>query len=374
MSHNLIRSALIAAFGAMLTLPTFAHATVMQSTAAAEFKLSEYVDDKIDLTKPGASTRNVNLGTTQVNKFNASTGVLTGAKVNLTSKQEQVTFVTTTSAAGGNNKEDGSASGLGSSTVKLVVPNNVSETFSTLTQDDTCGGKVKSACVGLASTKEESRVVAISSAYLSDYAGSGTFGVNHTAALSAETISNTLHGEATTRSTVNWNGNLSATYSYLEHAAQSFGSTSAVELNLDFGTVYLGDTVASQAFSIFNLAGDRVALQLTGFSASGDSSNLFSTDLDYFSNLAAGISKAFQASFQASALGSFGATYQLTLADVAPDVAYAANTLGLGYGLTLNLSGNVVERPVENDVPEPASLMLLGVGAAALGASRKRKA
>jgi hypothetical protein len=371
MSNNLIRSALIAAFGAMLTLPTFAHATVVQTTAATTFGLSEHVDDKI---APGATTLNANLGTTQVSKFDAGTGVLTGVTVNLNSTHQQVTAVTTVSSSVGNNRDDASASGTGSSTVKLVVPNNVSETVGTLMQADSCLGKIKSACADGVSTKQEIKNVTINSAFLGDYVGTGTFGVNHAATLSAQTISNTFNGEATTRSTVNWNGSLSATYAYLEHAAQSFGSTSAFELNLDFGTVYLGDTVASQAFSIFNLAGDRVALQLTGFSESGDSNNLFSTDLDYFSNLAAGISKAFQASFQASALGSFGATYQLTLADVAPDLAYAVNTLGAGYGLTLNLSGEVVARPVENDVPEPASLMLLGLGAAALGASRKRKA
>ena len=164
MSHTLIRSALIAAFGAMLTLPTFAHATIVQTTGNSDFSLSEHVDDKIVAAKPGATTLNANLGTTQVSKFNASTGVLTGATVNLMSTHQQVTAVTTVSSTTGNNRDDASASGSGSSTVKLVVPTNVSETVGTLIQADSCLGKIKSACSDGSSTKQEIKNVAINSA------------------------------------------------------------------------------------------------------------------------------------------------------------------------------------------------------------------
>ena len=82
--------------------------------------------------------------------------------------------------------------------------------------------------------------------------------------------------------------------------------------------------MSSKDFGISNLAGDRVGLSLTGFAETGDTNNLFSTSLSTFDNLAQGMTNSFQASFLANVLGSFDAIYSLTLADFAPDGAYAA--------------------------------------------------
>jgi hypothetical protein len=379
MSKNLLRSTLITAFGAMLSAPMFAHAAVIPNsttTAKVGFDLSDSVPDKLvgGARTNGPTTSSVTLGTTQVAKFNPNTGVLTGVTVNLTeSVHKQTTAVTSAGTTAGSNNTSETASGSGSSTVKAVVT-GAPTTSSSLTKIDSCAAKRKDACSDGAATQTANYNFSVASSALDAYAGSGTFGVTQTAALSAETTANSFPSEATTTSTVNWTGKLSATYEYLLHAAQSFDGKSALTLNLDFGSVYLGDSVGDQAFSIFNGAGNRVGLKLTGVNQTGTGNAMFSTNLNTYSNIAAGASQAFMASFLANQLGSYSTSYQLTLADLAPSGSYAASTLYSGYNLTLNLAGNVIARPAQNDVPEPATLMLLGLGAAAFGVSRKRKA
>lgn len=379
MSKNLLRSTLITAFGAMLSVPMFAHAAVIPNsttTTAVGFDLSDSVRDKLaaGASADGPTTSAPTLGTTQVAKFNPNTGVLTGVTVKLTeSVHKQTTAVTSAGTSAGSNSTNATATGTGRSTVQALVTGATTVT-STVIKADSCTSKRKEACADGTSSDQKNYNFSVASTALDQYAGSGTFGVTHTASLSAETTANGFPSEATTTSTVNWTGKLSATYEYLLHAAQSFDGSSALSLNLDFGSVYLGDSVGDQAFSIFNEGGNRVGLQLTGVNQTGTGNGMFSTNLNTYSNIAAGASQGFMASFLANQLGSFSSSYQLTLADLAPSGNYAASTLYSGYNLTLNLAGNVIARPAQNDVPEPATLMLLGLGAAAFGVSRKRKA
>ena len=378
MSKTLLRSALMTAFGAMLSIPMLASATVVtesMTTAKADLSLNKTATDTLAAgatASNGARTETAS-GAAQIAKFDANTGVLTGVQVNLTSSTyTQTTQVTAAANAGASNNGSKTASGTGTSTVNVAVP-NATTTPSSLTVTDTCTDNQRGGCTGTASSDTKSYNFTVASTALGDYAGSGTVGIGYSASVSADTTANGFSSLATTTSNVNWTGKLSATYEYLLHAAQSFDGSSALTLNLDFGSVYLGDT-ANQAFSIFNAAGNRVGLQLTGFSETGSGNSMFSTGLNTDGSIAAGGSKAFNASFLANQLGSYSTSYQLTLADLAPSISYASSTLYSGYSLTLNLAGNVIARPVQNDVPEPATLMLLGLGAAAFGVSRKRKA
>jgi hypothetical protein len=379
MSKNLLRSTLMTAFGAMLSFPMLASASVVtnsMSTATANVNLSATATDTLAAgatTSDGARTETKS-GVAQLAKFDAGTGVLTGVQVNLTSSvHKQTTAVTTASTNQGMNNVTVTASGTGSSTVQATVP-HASTTSSSLNQADSCTSQRKNACADGVSSKSANYNFGVASNALGQYAGSGTFGVNYSASVTAETLANGFPSLATTTSTVDWTGTLGATYDYLLHAAQSFDGTSALTMNLDFGSVYLGDSVGDQAFSIFNGGGNRVGLRLIGVTEAGTGNGMFSTNLNTYGNIAAGSSQGFNASFLANQLGSFSTSYQLTLADLAPSISYAASTLYSNYSLTLNLAGNVIARPVRNDVPEPATLMLLGMGAAAFGVSRKRKA
>jgi hypothetical protein len=80
------------------------------------------------------------------------------------------------------------------------------------------------------------------------------------------------------------------------------------------------------------------------------------------------------AHFHPSSVGAVSNTYALTFTDYVPNGAYGT---AKNYSLNLVLNGNVLAKPVDStggDVPEPASLMLLALGAAALAGSRKRRA
>lgn len=173
--------------------------------------------------------------------------------------------------------------------------------------------------------------------------------------------------------------NLTASYSveyqYLQHAAPSFdGNSTLTELTLNFGEVYQGDLVSEIGFSLFNLTGDRVGLDLDFFSGSGDTS-ILTTDLTTFAGLGAGENNDFHVAFDTTELGSFSATYVLDLSDA--DVGASSSRYAFNDYLTLNLTGTVVEQPVlaaAVAIPEPGMLALISAGLfGLLGLSRSRR-
>lgn len=387
-----MHKAVLATLGAIAVMPILAHAALVTTTSTTTFKVSNSVSDTLG-GKTGTSdgsqsgTPNTNMdtqGKATIAQFDKNLGVLTGATVNVASTYKQTTSVTVAAGGTGANT-DGTftAAGTGSSSVNLVIPTGVSGASMALSNvQDSCtvtAGKIKASCDNGSNSAQIIKSASADGNSLNTYAGSGSFLVDLVAASNtAETTSNQFGGTATTTSTIDWTGDLSATYNYLLHAAQSFdANSSTTTLTLDFGDIHLGDAVAAKNFSIANLLDtNRVGLKLTGIAETGDTNNVFSTSLSLFSNLAQGASNGYTASFLATTLGSQAASYQLTLADANPDVAFASDTLGAGYNLTLKLKANVLERvadAVGGAVPEPASLMLLGLGAAALCSTRKRR-
>jgi len=383
--------AVLATLSALAAAPTLAHATLVKTTATTSFDVSNSVTDTLGGKSTASDgktsgTTNTNMDTLQaakVARFDSSLGVLTGATVNLTSTYKQTTSVTVAGGGTGANS-DGTftAKGTGSSSVKLGIPVGVTGAGASLTDvKDSCTvtGKIKADCDNGSSFTQVNDNTTVGSTALNSYVGSGSFLADLIAASnSAETTQNDFASVASTTSTINWKGGLSATYSYLLHAAQSFdGNASMTALTLDFGDVYLNDVVGDKSFSIANLFdANRVGLKLTDIVETGDANNVFSTSLSLFGNLATGNTNNYSASFVANTLGNNSATYNLTLADAAPDVVYASSSLGQGYNLTLNLKANVLQRPAApagSDIPEPASLMLLGLGALGLCVQRKRR-
>lgn len=147
------------------------------------------------------------------------------------------------------------------------------------------------------------------------------------------------------------------TYNYMEHAVASFnGNSTVTSLDIDFGTIVLGNLINPISFDIFNLVGvNGVALDLTNIASSGDTAALF-TNLGLFSDLAHGLHNSYSASFDPTHTGTFDATYLLTLSD---DDATGASASRHTYNLELHLTGAAINPTV---VPEPSMIALLSIG------------
>ncbi len=124
----------------------------------------------------------------------------------------------------------------------------------------------------------------------------------------------------------------------LDHANASFASDSDLNtLTIDFGTLTTGGVISSE-FDLFNLEQTALftsALDLDMIARQGDTGVLVCNPA-LFSNLAAGDSRGFIASFNTGTAGSYSATYTLHLSD--EDVPGEA-----GQILTLQLLGQVIE-------------------------------
>ncbi|MGE3539392.1 MAG: choice-of-anchor E domain-containing protein [Candidatus Tectimicrobiota bacterium] len=308
---------------------------------------------------------NVDLGNSQLSQFNPTTGVLLSATLNLTSTRTQSVQVTSTDGANTGGTGIANSVGVGTSTARVTAP-GILQNFASLSTSDTCSAPRQGACTGAATTGSVAANFATLTSSLDSYVGTGQFTVNRLApVLSAEQQSNLFTGTESTRNDLTWAGTLSTTYTYELHAAPSFdGTAQLLTLDLDFGAVSLGET-PTLAFTIFNLAGERVGLDLGSITSSGDTAKL-TTNLLAFTNLGAASSNAYLASLDTTDAGTFSALYLLSLSDTSVGAA-ASRT---DYLLTLNLTGTVVS-PVTS-VPEPSTCLLLASGLAGLLGYRRR--
>jgi len=195
----------------------------------------------------------------------------------------------------------------------------------------------------------------------------GASAANTVTASSTNVGLNTIRFTATDANATNSPQTADAVLTVLDHSRASLAASYTPTLDLDFGSVHQNET-AVRFLDIFNLVQTpeyTVALELD--SQSGLSGTKFSSDLTSLTNLLAGTSQSFSITFDTTGLGSYAATYVLGLSDI--DLP-GANAPGSEI-LTIHITGTVVS--LDTDIPEPATLALLGLAASGLGGYIRRR-
>ena len=189
----------------------------------------------------------------------------------------------------------------------------------------------------------------------------GASAVNTVSAVSTNIGQNTVRFTASDPQASNSPQTIDASLTVLGHSAAAFTNGSS-ELSLDFGTLQVGSGTHSLQFQITNLSAQyRAGLDLDSIVEVSDTGGVFSTNAAAFSNLAPNmISSFFDVFLESSTTGHFDGQYRFDLSDQKDLNGHAGTQV-----LTLNVTANVV--------PEPSTIVLLGVGAIGLLGWRWRR-
>lgn len=349
-----IARAAVAALGILVALPA-AHAAAVVGTPAA-FSVSTEVMDQ----EGGTSTTRTNLalGSVNLQRFDSSLGVLTGATVRVTGQRTQAVAI---SAQG--NAFAKSTTGSGSSTARVEAP-GTAITFGQISATGSCTAARNCASITEAPATATTASVNVAAAQLGSWAGPGEVNLSLWAPLlTATQLTNSFTGVERTTYGLQWTGAVSVDYSYLLHALPSFDGGRQTEWEIDFGTQLLGAAAGPRAFRLFNGSGDRLSLDLDDIVGDGDTS-ILQTDLTRFADLGADGSLAFLAFFDTGVEGDYEARYRLSLSNTGSGAQAGIDPVST---LWLTLRGRVeggATAPMQ--VPEPGSLPLVVMGAAAL--------
>ncbi len=366
-SMRLISYALVGLVASTPAQALFINATVTGGTPIVTNGNRTVSDNNISTSVSVSKTQATNA---TISQFDASQGVLVGVTTTLTAGNN-TTYLRADgiNAARGSASVDASWTGSGglnasgnlNSVNKTANADSSDNSWNALSQTITNGANLNS-WVGAGNLISTINTTITANRISGGGSISLVAGISSVSGNATTAASNTA-----TPSQTNLTAAYSVVYNYLEHAVASFdGGSTLTSLDIDFGTIVLGDLVNSISFDIFNLVGvNGVALDLTSISSSGDTA-AFMTDLGFFSDLVHGAHNSYSASFDPASAGTFDATYLLTLSD---DDATGASASRHTYSLELHLTGTAVNPTA---IPEPSMIALLGAGLLSLfGFSRR---